>query len=93
MSAFGDFWVKFRDDAEKDIMTILTALEPAAKAGAIAAVQAGVAAAASTNGTFGDKFVSARNAVEDTAKAIAPALATDALHAAVSLIITQPPAA
>lgn len=90
MSAFGDWWISFRNTAEKDVMAILTALEPSAKAAAISAVETGVQAYAATSGTSSDKFVAARNAVEQTAAAAAPGIATDALHAAVGLIVTSP---
>lgn len=90
MSTFGSWWVSFRDKVEQSVMDIFHALEPSLQVAAMTAVTAGVAAASAKEGTLGDKFVAARNAVEDTAKAIAPSLATDALHAAAAILITTP---
>lgn len=88
MSRFGDLWVAFRNKVEDDAMVIFTALEPAAKQALVGAVEAGVAASVSKDGTAGDKFVAARNAVESHLAASGTSIGADALHAVVNLVVT-----
>lgn len=91
MSTFGDDFVRVRNEVETWALAFLKALEPAVKAVAVTAISNGVSAFSATTGSIGDRGVAARNAVEQTVQSAAPALTTDALHAAVGLLTSPAP--
>lgn len=89
------WWPKFRDGVIAEVEAIATALEPEAKAALVSALHVGVATAAQTSGTYGDKWVAARNAVLAALKAsghdIAASVVDQALHSELGSISDSVP--